>query len=195
MAYSSTSGRRPFEWASKSTHHHIIKDENVESLLRSCWVPPEAEAVDLSESQVISPAENLDTAGVRSIICIDGGYTESTIRARYPSVKVCFFQFGALTFTVSDLNKLDQAAFLRPEDMQRLKNLERIKLALALLSAGAKVSLKRAFDRCWSCKSIYVRKVRCRRKVGRRRPCWAECIDKYRSYRVAMLARVEAWFE
>jgi hypothetical protein len=132
MAYSNTSGRRPFEWASKSTHHHIIKDENVDALLRSCWFPPESEAVDLSESQVINPAGNLDTTGVRSIICIDGGYTESTIRARYPSVKVCFFQFGALTFTVSDLNKLDQAAFLRPEDMQRLKNLERIKLALPL---------------------------------------------------------------
>jgi hypothetical protein len=132
MAYSNPSGRRPFELASKSAHHHIIKDPNVDALLRSCWVPPETEAVDLNDSQLVAPVGNLDSTGVRSIICIDGGYTESVIRARYPSVKVCFFQFGALTFTVSDLNKLDQTAFLRPEDMQRLKNLERIKLALPL---------------------------------------------------------------
>jgi hypothetical protein len=132
MAYSNPSGRRPFEYASKAAHHHIINDPNVEALLRSCWVPPEADAVDLSQSNTVKSSADLDSVGIKSIICIDGGYTESVIRARYPSVKVCFFQFGALTFTVSDLNKLDQAAFLRPEDMQRLKNLERLKLALPL---------------------------------------------------------------
>lgn len=132
MAYSNPGGRRPFEYASKAAHHHIIKDPNVDALLRSCWVPPEAEEVTLPESQIVVSTGNLDTLGVRSIICVDGGYTETVIRARYPSVKVCFFQFGALTFTVSDLKKLDQAAFLRPEDMQRLKSLERIKLALPL---------------------------------------------------------------
>jgi hypothetical protein len=129
---SSEPGAGHFELASKSAHHHIIKDPNVDALLRSCWVPPEAEAVNLTDSEVVNSAGSLDTAGIRSIICVDGGYTETVIRARYPSVKVCFFQFGALTFRVSDLNKLDQAAFLRPEDMQRLKNLERIKLALPL---------------------------------------------------------------
>ena len=132
MAYSNPSGRRPFEYASKAAHHHIINDPNVDALLRSCWVPPEAEAVDISKSNTVKASGDLDAIGIKYIVCIDGGYTETVIRARYPSVKVCFFQFGALTFTVSDLRKLDEAAFLRPEDMQRLKNLERFKLALPL---------------------------------------------------------------
>jgi hypothetical protein len=130
MAYSQTSGRKPFEFASKSSHHHLINDPNVQSLLRSCWIPPDAEDVDFGAGELIDGASDLSSAGIKSIICVDGGYTETVVRPRYPSVKVCFFQFGALTFTVADLQSLEQKPFLRPEDMQKLKNLERLKLAL-----------------------------------------------------------------
>jgi hypothetical protein len=102
----------------------------VQALLRTCWIPPSAESIDLEYAGVTEELADLDSAGIRAIICIDGGYTEAVVRARYPSVKICFFQFGALTFTVADLKRLDEKPFLRPEDMQRLKNLERLKLAL-----------------------------------------------------------------
>src|SRR6266705_113672 len=132
MAYSNPSGRRPFELASKSSHHHLINDSNVQALLRSCWIPPDAESIDLKFAGLVEENADLDAAGIRSIICIDGGYTEAMVRSRYPSVKICFFQFGALTFTVADLKALHEKPFLRPEDMQRLKNLERLKLALPI---------------------------------------------------------------
>src|SRR5262249_28228752 len=132
MAYSNPNGRRPFELASKSSHHHIIGDPNVQSLLRACWIPPDAESVDLDTAGLVCEKSDLDATGIRSIICIDGGYSEAIVRARYPSVRICFFQFGALTFTVADLKALHEKPFLRPEDMQRLKNLERLKLALPI---------------------------------------------------------------
>ena len=130
MAYSNPSGRRPFELASKSSHSHVINDPNVASLLRSCWIPPDAEEINLENAKLVDQDKSLDETGIRSIICIDGGYTEAVVRARYPSVRVCFFQFGALTFTVADLKALEQRQFLRPEDMLKIKRLERIKLAL-----------------------------------------------------------------
>jgi hypothetical protein len=129
MAYGSR-GRRPLERASKSAHHHVINDESVIQLVRESWLPPRREEVDLP-SGVIVPALG-DDLPVQHFIAVDGGYQEAVVRPEYPSSTLCFMQFGAVAFTRDDLLAVEETPHPAPEDMQRLRNLERLKLALPL---------------------------------------------------------------
>jgi hypothetical protein len=129
MAYGSR-GRRPLERASKSAHHHVINDESVVRLVRESWLPPRLEDVDLPPG-VIVPALR-DNLPVQHFIAIDGSYQEAVVRPEYPSSTLCFMQFGAVAFTRDDLLAVEATPHPAPEDMQRLRNLERLKLALPL---------------------------------------------------------------
>jgi hypothetical protein len=129
MAYGSR-GRRPIERASKSSHHHVINDETVVDLVRQSWLPPVENAVTLPEGIVIPElGPNLP---IDHFIAVDGSYQEATVRAEYPSSTFCFMQFGAVAFSREDLVAVDRSPHPAPEDMQRLHNLERLKLAFPL---------------------------------------------------------------
>ncbi|HVJ27652.1 MAG TPA: hypothetical protein VM493_08905 [Vicinamibacterales bacterium] len=65
-----------------------------------------------------------------TVIAIDGGYTETFVREEYPSACIAFFTFGPLLFQLSDLRSLDSKRFIAPEDLQKLKNIERYTLVL-----------------------------------------------------------------
>jgi hypothetical protein len=67
---------------------------------------------------------------IEAIIAVDGGYTEAVLEKDFPSRTMHFLQFGALLFKQEDLAELDAAAFIAPEDMAKLKNINRLKLAL-----------------------------------------------------------------
>ncbi len=127
MGYSSV-GNRPFEYASKSSHHHIINDAKVAQAIDGYWIPPGASTIPLEEVCIdhVPPAEGR----VETFVAVDGGYSEVFIRKEFPSATLHFLQFGALLFKRDDLAKLDEAKFISPEDMARLKNIERLKLAL-----------------------------------------------------------------
>ena len=126
MAYNSA-GRRPFERASRSSHHHIINDGDVQALLEASWIPEAAE-VSESEWELGSPKQGA-LAGVEHVIAVDGSFTETVVQPKYPSSAVGFMQFGALSFKRSDLEHVDRSPHPAPEDMERLRNLERLKLA------------------------------------------------------------------
>ena len=127
MGYSSQ-GRRPFEAASKAAHHHIINDPEVKNLMRRIAKPSQAPGVTLESQQCPyhPPAEN----PVQAIIAVDGGYTEAIIEKDFPSRTMHFLQFGALFFKNEDLLRLENTPFIAPEDMAKLKNIHRLKLAL-----------------------------------------------------------------
>jgi hypothetical protein len=127
MGYSSQ-GRRPFEAASKASHHHIINDSEVQRLMARICLPPRAIDIPLSDLTLKYelPREN----PVEAIIAVDGGYTEAIIDKEFPSRLLHFFQFGALLFKREDLIRLEATPFISPEDMARLKNIQRLKLAL-----------------------------------------------------------------
>jgi len=67
---------------------------------------------------------------VSVIIAIDGGYTETFVREEYPSACIAFFTFGPLLFNLADLRALDSKRFIAPEDLQKLKQIERYTLVL-----------------------------------------------------------------
>lgn len=131
MAYRSKTGKRPDEAASKSSHSHVINDPDVKKFLDKCGLPKRAEEINLENCPRLirhSPPES--DPNISHIIAVDGGYTEVTVRAEFPSAKMAFFQFGALFFSVKDLDNLDHQPFIDPEDISKLRNIQRLKLAI-----------------------------------------------------------------
>jgi len=128
MGYISRNNRRPFEMASKASHHHLINDPEIQALMERIYQPPRSEDIPLSDLTVdlIPPSKN----PVEAIIAVDGGYTEAIIDKDFPSRTLHFLQFGALFFKQEDLAHVDSSAFIAPEDMAKLKNISRLKLAL-----------------------------------------------------------------
>jgi hypothetical protein len=75
---------------------------------------------------------DVDTSEVSAVIAIDGGYTETYVREEYPSASIAFFNFGPLLFDLADLRALDRKRFIAPEDLARLKKIERYTLVLPI---------------------------------------------------------------
>ena len=127
MGYGSK-GRKPIERASKIAHAEIIKNPDVQAYVRGCVVPsaPDLESLD----SMIETLGDVDTSAVTAVIAVDGGYTETYVREEYPSSSIAFFTFGPLLFELADLRALDQKRFIAPEDLARLKRIERYTLVL-----------------------------------------------------------------
>jgi len=131
MTYSS-SGPKPYERASKASHHHIINDPAVVDEVKRLYIPPKAADADMKSLTIdFVPQET----SITDVVAIDGGYTEAPLREGYPSASIHFFQFGALHFEVEDLVELEGMHHISPEAMQKLRNIERLKLALATKNA------------------------------------------------------------
>lgn len=128
MGYSSRNNRRPFEGASKSSHQHIINDPEVIALMDRIYKPVKDQCVDVND--LIINFEPLIRNPVEYIIAVDGGYAETTLDKDFPSRTLHFMQFGALFFEQKELDSINASPFIAPEDMAKLKNIERLKLAL-----------------------------------------------------------------
>ncbi|OGA84792.1 MAG: NurA domain-containing protein [Burkholderiales bacterium RIFCSPHIGHO2_01_FULL_63_240] len=131
MSYSST-GPKPYERASKSSHHHVINDEAVVAALKSLQVPPKADTGEVTKRLI--PFMPVKTS-ILHVVAVDGGYTEVPVREGFPAAAIHFFQFGALHFKIEDLVKLEAQQHVAPEDIQKLKNIDRLKLPLATSGA------------------------------------------------------------
>src|SRR3989344_1142298 len=129
MSYSSAHGRRPNEYASKSSHSNIIQDPEVVDFLNKCNLPKPSEEVDVPNDLIIELPEMVSNP-IKNIIAVDGGYTEVAVKKDFPSSTLTFFQFGALIFSISDLKEIADKRFIDPEDMAKLNHIQRIKLAL-----------------------------------------------------------------
>ena len=139
MGYTTRTGRRPNEYASKSAHAYVIKDPTVQAFLAGCETPKKAECVDLSKQEHLL-ADKYVSNPIKHVIAIDGGYSEVIVRPEFPSATICFFQFGALIFGMDDLESLEQSPFIDPEDMGKLKRIQRIKLTLPVKNVTLKGS-------------------------------------------------------
>lgn len=130
MSYTSNS-HRPNEYASKSSHSHVINDPTVSDYLSTCALPKEqTEVLETDVTPLIDIGEV--TSGLQHVIAIDGGYTEAIVKKKFPSSKIAFFQFGALFFDLEHLQEISDSEFIFPEDMAKFKQLERFKLVLPI---------------------------------------------------------------
>jgi hypothetical protein len=131
VGYMNRFGRRPPEFASKSAHSEIIRDPSVNSFLTKCLLPKTATEISVRE-HVRIPYEPVEPNPIRHIVAVDGGYTEVPVRSEFPSSTICFFQFGALFFAVEDLEALGNQPFIDPNDIAKLKRIQRLKLTLPM---------------------------------------------------------------
>jgi NurA domain len=137
MGYTSRRGRRPNEYASKSAHGHVINDPAMQDFLAQCSLPKRAGEVKLSEHLSV-PFEPILDNPIHYVIAVDGGYNEVAVQKEFPSATVCFFQFGALIFSVADLEQLDVQPFIDPDDIAKLKRIQRLKLMLPVRNVALK---------------------------------------------------------
>ena len=67
-----------------------------------------------------------------------GGYREIPVQTEFPSATIAFFQFGALTFNIEDFIGLASQPFIDPDDMAKLKQLQRLELTLPVRNVSLK---------------------------------------------------------
>ncbi|MBF9222496.1 DNA double-strand break repair nuclease NurA [Hymenobacter sp. BT662] len=119
------------EGASKTSHRHVIQDETVKDYLNKVAPRVKPGDIDMSQHTLVDYHECLENP-VKSFMAFDGGYQEIVVEPGHPSAALCFFQFGALYFRRDDLYTLKTTPFIDPDDMARLRQMERLKLVLPL---------------------------------------------------------------
>lgn len=129
MAYSSVHGRRPFERASKIAHSEIVNDPGVVEFVEHCLLPAAPPAGPLTDRLEDVP---LSSGRITTVIAIDGGLTETHVREEFPSASIAFVALGPLLLRLTDLKYLDSMPFIGPDDMKRLKNIDRYCFAFPL---------------------------------------------------------------
>jgi hypothetical protein len=128
MAYKSLHGRKPLERASKISHANVINNPQVQEFIGQCAIPKPAEQSVISEMLQDMPASA--EPKVRAVVAVDGSYREVSVRDEFPSSAITFFAFGPLLFRLEELRELDKQPFVAPEDIARLKNIQRFSLVL-----------------------------------------------------------------
>lgn len=128
MAYSSLHGRKPMERASKISHTNIIASQEVKDLLAECSIPRPADTETVQGLLVRVPLP--ESQSIKHIIAVDGSFREALVRDEFPSATITFFAFGPLIFKLDDLRQLDRETFIAPEDLAKLKKIQRFQLAL-----------------------------------------------------------------
>src|SRR5690606_34754139 len=122
-------GIRPFEFASKSNHTHLIKDDEIQYFLKNCSIPYNRDEIELDDNLLFDVNYDTDD-NIKFIVAVDGGDTTIPVKDKFPSSSMTFFQFGANLLSIEDLSSLKKTPYIDPKDISKLKELDRIKLAL-----------------------------------------------------------------
>ena len=130
MGYSSQ-GRKPIERASKISHAEVINSPAVKEFVARCMMPTRSSGSELGPL-LLRLDDDVDTSDVRAVIAIDGGFTEAPVRDEFPFASIAFYTFGPLLLEMADLRDVEQKRFIAPEDIAKLKRLERYNFVLPL---------------------------------------------------------------
>jgi hypothetical protein len=126
-----------FEQESRTSHIHIIHDEEVRKYIKDCTIPAKPENVKLNES-LIHPIPYPDSKSIDFYIAVDGESTTISVNEGFPSSLLTFFQFGYLAIAGSDLDDLDKKPFISPDDIKKLKKIRREKFVMPVKNVALK---------------------------------------------------------
>lgn len=129
MSYNNKYSNKPFESASKTGHTSIINDKDVKNFLSNCHIPSYDKDVSQQDMQSYF-LEDIPNNPIKTIITIDGGFTDVYVRKEFPSSTIAFFQFGVLFFKYQDLIEMKEKPFIDPDDFSKLQNIQRMKLVI-----------------------------------------------------------------
>lgn len=135
---------KPNEWAAKINHTHIINDPFIKDFISKCTLPKNSSDIEESDTDCFETLNQDIENPIKHILAVDGGYTTVEVKKNFPSAQFAFFQFGAVLFNVKDLDDLSEKPYIFPEDMQKLHNLQRFKLAIPIknIVSNSESSLK-----------------------------------------------------
>ena len=105
---------KPSEWAAKVNHTHIIKDPFIKNFISTCQFPKDLSEIDESDKETIYDFDESIKNPIKYILAVDGGYTNVEVKKSFPSSQIAFFQFGAVLFSVEDLEELSEKTFYIP---------------------------------------------------------------------------------
>lgn len=128
----SSRSQKPNEWAAKINHTHIINDPFIKEFIKKCSLPKDSSEIEDNDTDCFETLNSDIDNPIKHILAVDGGYTTVTVKKNFPSAQFAFFQFGAVLFNVEDLEGLSEKPYIFPEDMQKLHNLQRFKLAIPI---------------------------------------------------------------
>lgn len=145
----SSRSHKPNEWAAKINHTHIINDPFIKDFIIKCTFPKDLSNIEESDTDCFETFNPDIDNPIKYILAVDGGYTTVEVKKNFPSAQFAFFQFGAVLFNVADLEGLSEKSFIFPEDMQKLHNLQRFKLAIPIknIISNSESSLKNSIRR------------------------------------------------
>ena len=129
---------KPNEWAAKINHTHLINDPFIQDFIKGCRLPKEVSDIEEGDQKLYEILNTDINNPIQHILAVDGGYTIVEVKKGFPSSQFAFFQFGAVLFQVEDLEGLSEKPFIFPEDMQKLHNLQRFKLAIPIKNIVSK---------------------------------------------------------
>jgi hypothetical protein len=129
---------KPNEWAAKVNHSYLINDPFIKDFISNCEFPSDSSDLQDSELALVDSLDQNIPNPIKYILSVDGGYTTVEVKKGFPSSQIAFFQFGALLFSVDDLESLSDKPFIFPEDMKKLNDLQRYKLALPIQTISYK---------------------------------------------------------
>lgn len=118
------------EWAAKINHTHIINDPFIQEFIAKCSLPKDSSDIEDEDKSYFKTLDSESNNPIKHILAVDGGYTTVEVKKKFPSAEIAFFQFGAVLFQVRDLEALSDRPYIFPEDMHKLHNLQRFKLAI-----------------------------------------------------------------
>lgn len=135
---------KPNEWAAKINHTHIINDPFIKDFISKCTLPKDSADIEECDTDSFETLNPDIESPIKHILAVDGGYTTVEVKKNFPSAQFAFFQFGAVLFNVADLEGLSEKPYIFPEDMQKLHNLQRFKLAIPIknIISNSESSLK-----------------------------------------------------
>ncbi len=119
MAYSGY--RRPPEYASKSSHSSIIKDQAVIDFIGKCTFQTR-DPEDAFDNILILNQKGGGHNPIKRVMAADGGITEVAIQESFPSTTISFLRYGVSYFEMEDLMELDKLEFIGYEDIVKLDN-------------------------------------------------------------------------
>lgn len=135
---------KPNEWAAKINHTHIINDPFIRDFISKCTLPKDSSNIEESDMDYFKILNSGIQNPIKHVLAVDGGYTIVEVKKNFPSAQFAFFQFGAVLFNIEDLDNLSEKPYIFPEDMQKLHNLQRFKLAIPIknIVSSSESSLK-----------------------------------------------------
>ena len=123
------------EKASKINHQYIIENQKIKDYLLLCdrvesHIPLEIDSNN-TRIELNTITDKIQTS-IERVITIDGGYQEVNINDKFPSQKLCYYSVGIITFSIKDLEELEETKTINPDDIGKLENLERFTFVVTM---------------------------------------------------------------